>query len=214
MVGLPKNFSKRILQRSPLNSDDRLRAYKSFCGLALALSLVIAGCATSPDETATTEREPAATPDVVTVPKTEPPVAEPTEKPPTAAQPDGQADIKQPDADAMVTVSVYTIDDQCNGFVEETMQVHSDQAIAEAVGKAMTSVDYNAFKLEGYEVNINGTTAIVDMKLAPSSERQFVSLSSCEQRSLFGSIEETLLNNSDWNVEAVKFTTDGKELVL
>ncbi len=74
-----------------------------------------------------------------------------------------------------------------------------------------SAVDYNAFKLESYQVNINGSTATVDMQLAPSSQRQFVSLSSCEQRALFGSVEKTLLNNADWNVSAVKFTSNGKK---
>ena len=78
----------------------------------------------------------------------------------------------------------------------------------------MSAGDLNAFKLDGYQVNIDGNTAIVDMRLAPGSQRQFVSLSSCEQRMLFGSVEETLLNNADWDVDAVKFTNAGKELVL
>jgi hypothetical protein len=98
--------------------------------------------------------------------------------------------------------------------VAQTLQVHSNNAIDEAVGQAIESVDYNAFKLEGYQVSVNGGTATVDMKLSPSSERKFVSLSSCEQRALFGSIEETLLNNPGWNVENVKFTDSGKEIIL
>ncbi|MGC1305590.1 MAG: hypothetical protein WA885_00060 [Phormidesmis sp.] len=184
-------------------------------GLALTLALVVAGCASAPDKTAL-EPEPDTAPKVET-PK-QPVVTEaPTAKePPVGAQPNGRVDAgKQPDTSTeMVTVSVYTIDDQCNDFVEQSVQVPSDKAISEAVGKAMSAVDYNAFKLDGYQVNITGSTAIVDMQLAPGSERQFVSLSSCEQRSLFGSVEETLLNNPDWDVNAVKFTNSGKELVL
>ncbi len=178
--------------------------------LALTLSLTIAGCATAPD-TVVTPPEPEATPEAVETPKQAP--ADLADKQPVSAQPDGQADLdKQPSE--MVTVSVYSIDNQCNDFVEESVQVPSDQAMSEAVGKAMNSVDYNAFKLAGYQVNVNGRTATVDMQLAPGSERQFVSLSSCEQRALFGSVEETLLNNDDWGVESVKFTQGGKDIVL
>ena len=153
----------------------------------------------------------------IETPETKPPIS--TEAPdkiePPEARPDSAGVNKQPgETGEMVTVSVYTIDDQCNNFVEQSVQVPSNQAIASAVGKAMSSVEYNAFKLAGYQVNINGRTAIVDMQLAPGSQRQFVSLSSCEQRALFGSVEETLLNNSDWDVDAVKFTASGKELVL
>lgn len=114
----------------------------------------------------------------------------------------------------MVAVPVYTIDNQCNDFVEKTVEVHSDKAMSEAVGEAMKGLDYVAFKIQSYEVNIDGTTAVVDMELAPNSERKFVSLSSCEQRSLFGSIEKTLLDNPDWGVTAVKFTSKGQELAL
>lgn len=185
-------------------------------GLALTLSLIVSGCATAP-ETLVEEPAPKAAP-VETPQKVEPPavIETPVKEPPVSAQPDGQIDAgKQPASNGeMVTVSVYTIDAQCNDFVEETVQVPGDKAISEAVGKAMGAVEYNAFKLEGYQVNVTGNTAIVDMQLSPSSERQFVSLSSCEQRALFGSVEETLLNNPDWDVNAVKFTDSGKELVL
>ncbi|MEL6604735.1 MAG: hypothetical protein AAFP20_16095 [Cyanobacteria bacterium J06614_10] len=212
MVWLQEHIQARISRLAPSRFN-----HTYVTGLALALSLVVVGCATAPEKTV---EEPAAdpTPDVVELPKETPPPAvdSPDKAPPTQAQPDGEGTFeKQPEqTDEMVTVSVYTIDAQCNDFVEETVQLPSDQAMSEAVGKAVGAVEYNAFKLEGYQVNINGNTAIVDMQLAPGSERQFVSLSSCEQRALFGSVEETLLNNPDWNVDAVKFTDSGKELVL
>jgi hypothetical protein len=189
-------------------------------GLALTLGLILGGCATKAPEKVVVEPTPSATTPIE-------PLKQGSEKPPAAvekpeddsavpAQPDGEVEPdKEPaTSDAMVPVTVYTIDDQCNDFVEQTLQVHSDNAIDEAVGQAIGAVDYNAFKLEGYQVSINGGTATVDMKLSPSSERKFVSLSSCEQRALFGSVEETLLNNPDWNVQTVKFTDNGKEIVL
>ncbi len=212
MVRLPKSIQKHISGRTP-----RQLGQPSIVGLALTLSLVFAGCATAPN-TVTVDPDETPTSEVETPSKeTKPPVS--TEAPdkvePIEAKPDSAGVDKQPgEAGEMVTVSVYTIDDQCNDFVEQSVQVPSDQAMASAVGKAMSSVDYNAFKLAGYQVNINGRTATVDMQLAPGSQRQFVSLSSCEQRALFGSVEETLLNNSDWDVDAVKFTASGKELVL
>lgn len=205
MVRLPKYFSKRIFGITSVKlSQSRMAS------LALTLSLVVTSCATAPEKVVV-EPEPKATPEAVETPKQVNPPAEPDK--PATAQPDGSADQDKQPSD-MVTVSVYSIDDQCNDFVEESVQVPSDQAISEAVGKAMNSVDYNAFKLAGYQVKMNGRTAVVDMQLAPGSERQFVSLSSCEQRALFGSVEETLLNNDDWGVESVKFTQGGKEIVL
>lgn len=200
----------------------RFPKVKKSCATSLALTLsltagLIAGCASAPEQVVEEPAPKAAPP--IEVPKEEPPAAVgvPDKEPPVTAQPDGvRVEGKQPAATEgeMVTVSVYTIDDQCNDFVAETVQVPSDKAISEAVGKAMGAVEYNAFKLDSYQVNVTGNTAVVDMSLAPSSERQFVSLSSCEQRALFGSVEETLLNNPDWDVNAVKFTNGGKELIL
>ena len=224
MVRLPKYIQTRVSQLAPrrLNHPQPTRSARimSATGLALTLTLAVAGCATSLDQVV---EDPSATPapEVVELPKdTEgPDTAETsTKQPPVAAQPNElpSGSEKQPGGSEMVTVSVYTIDDQCNNFVEQAIQVPSNVAMNEAVGKAVdvSAGDLNAFKLDAYQVNVDGNTAIVDMQLSPGSERQFVSLSSCEQRMLFGSVEETLLNNADWDVDAVKFTNAGKELVL
>lgn len=173
------------------------------------------GCATTAPEKTVVEPTIKAAPVETPKQSSEPPVEKKPVKEPVAAQPDGEVTGKQPGAPSeLVNVSVYTIDDQCNNFVEKTVQLPSNKAMSEAVGQAMNAVDYSAFKLEGYQVSVNGTTAVVDMKLAPGSERKFVSLSSCEQRALFGSVEETLLNNPNWDIKAVKFTNRGQEIVL
>ncbi len=198
----------------------RLSAYKPnysyITGLALTLTVVVAGCATAPEDTVI---EPTQSPEPVELPKQTPPPAalDPSIKDkPIEAQPDNSdASQKQPDsAGDTVTVSVYTIDDQCNDFVSQSVQVPSDAPMSEAVGKVMSETPLNAFKLDGYQVSLDGSTAVVDLRLAAGSERQFVSLSSCEQRSLFGGVSETLLNNDGWGIDAVKFTNGGKELML
>jgi hypothetical protein len=213
---LKSGSSKPSEKPSEKSSKKPINKLSKICLTGLALSLVLTGCGT-PQKTAE-ESSPAPLPEASAPPKQvdTPPATDTDKAPATGAQPDGQAaPDKEPDAAAeMVTVSVYTIDDQCNDFVEQSVQVPSDVAITDAVGKAMGAVDYNAFKVESYQVDINGNTATVDMALAPGSERQFASLSSCEQRALFGSVEETLLNNPDWNVTAVKFTNQGQEIVL
>lgn len=218
MVRLLKSFSRPPSERIAERTSEAVsrRARSGVYGLALTLALIVTSCATAPKEDVAADPAPSATPSVVAIPKQTPPVATevtPDKAQPAAAQPDGQADNKQPDT-SMVAVPVYTIDGQCNDFVEKTVEVHSDKAMSEAVGEAMKGLDYNAFKIQSYEVNIDGTTAVVDMELAPNSERKFVSLSSCEQRSLFGGIEKTLLDNPDWGVTAVKFTSKGQELAL
>ncbi|MEL6552163.1 MAG: sporulation/spore germination protein [Cyanobacteria bacterium J06621_11] len=213
MVRLQESIQTRISRLAPYRHRHSL-----FTGLALTLTVAIAGCATSPDQVVVEPSESPA-PEVVETPKGTLPSADkdPNIKDqPVESQPNSPAGLeKQPAGSGeMVTVSVYTIDDQCDDFVAQPVEVPSNVAINEAVGKVMSQTELNAFKLEGYQVNIDGNTATVDMRLASGSERQFVSLSSCEQRSLFGSVEETLLNNASWDVDAVKFTNAGKEIVL
>ncbi len=223
MVRLLKSFSRPTLERiSARTSPDVSRGLSqgvrsSAYGLALTLALVVTSCATAPKEDVVVDPIPSPTPSIVPLPKQTSPVATeatPDKDQPVSAQTDGQADNKQPATSELVAVPIYTIDSQCNDFVEKTVEVHSDKALTEAVGEAMSGLDYTAFKIQSYEVNMDGTTAVVDMELAPNSERKFVSLSSCEQRSLFGSIEKTLLDNPDWGVDAVKFTSKGEELAL
>ena len=219
MVRLP-GFTPTQTNRQAVNTTavkptgiKMMRTRAGLKGLALALTLVMASCATSPD-TVVVEPDPKEVPEVVPEKANPPIVEEPPAKNPVPAQADGTQNTKPPAESEMVTVEVYTIDDQCNDFIAQPVQVSSAKAIDEAVGKAMTAEEYNAFKLAGYQVNITGSTAVVDMQLAPGSERKFVSLSSCEQRSLFGSIRETLLNNTDWGVTSVKFTSSGKEIII
>ncbi|MEO0458801.1 MAG: hypothetical protein AAF152_19775, partial [Cyanobacteria bacterium P01_A01_bin.114] len=124
-------------------------------------------------------------------------------------------DLEEP-AD-LVAISIYVMDDECNDFVKQTVEVSEAQAMDEAIGKVIaTASDFNAFKMNGYRVKFDESTgmAVVDLRLDPDSQRQMISLSSCEQRTLFGSVEQTLLQNADWNVKAVEFTERGEELVL
>ncbi|MCS6794155.1 MAG: hypothetical protein N3E45_01570 [Oscillatoriaceae bacterium SKW80] len=56
--------------------------------------------------------------------------------------------------------------------------------------------------------------ATVEMRLSPNSKRQFVSLSSCEQFGLFGSLRKTLTSNPAWKIKEVRFSEGGKEIEL
>ncbi|MEL6938459.1 MAG: hypothetical protein AAFO84_04630, partial [Cyanobacteria bacterium J06598_1] len=178
MVWLPESIKTRIKTASAQLAPRRFNS-RYATGLALTLTVAIAGCATSPDQVVV-EPSPSPAPEAVEQPKeaTPPTVTEvPAKDQPTTAQPNnpsGQG--KQPGGSSeMVTVSVYTIDDDCDTFVAQPIQVASGAAMNEAVGKAVSETDLNAFKLDGYQVNISGGTAVVDMQLAAGSERQFVS---------------------------------------
>lgn len=115
-----------------------------------------------------------------------------------------------------VTVTIYQIDNQCNDFVPKKVAVPKDNILEAAVGKVIDKENSSDVDLAGYRVNINSQsgTATVDLRLAADSKRQFVSLSSCEQFALFGSLRKTLTANPQWQVKQVIFTEQGKEILL
>lgn len=189
-----------------------VRFPKVLLGLFVAVGLTIAGCNGS---TPTDVAEP---------PLTEEPAAELEEEQPTSEQPSDTAAGDDPKVEAqtnaadsdtdMVAVSIYVMDDSCNNFEAESVKVPAEQAMTEAIGEVLERHKFEAFKLSGYRVNVEDSKAVVDLRLAEDSERQFLSLSSCEQQGLFGGLEETLIQNSSWKVEQVEFTNRGKEIVL
>ena len=114
------------------------------------------------------------------------------------------------------TVTIYHIDNQCNDFVPQQVAVPKDNILEAAVGKVIDKENSSDVDLAGYRVKINpqNGTATVDLRLAANSKRQFVSLSSCEQFALFGSLRKTLTENPQWQVKDVIFTEQGQEILL
>ncbi|MFG6097420.1 hypothetical protein SPB21_19305 [Leptothoe sp. ISB3NOV94-8A] len=190
-----------------------VRFPKVLLGVFVSVGVTIAGCNGS---TPTDVAEPPTVEDPAAVVQEEPALS--PEKPSESAEGDepkieAQTDGVTPDAD-MVAVSIYVMDDSCSNFKAESVKVQADQAITEAVGEVLDRHKFEAFKLSGYRVNVEDSKAIVDLRLAEDSQRQFLSLSSCEQQGLFGGLEETLIQNPTWKVNQVEFTNRGKEIVL
>lgn len=183
---------------------------KIFLGLLVAVGVTIAGCngSTPTDVAAPTEAPNTA------ISEAETPVSEKgnetADEPPVEVQPNQVSTAE----DKMVAVSIYVMDDSCTDFKTESVQVPADQAMTKAVGALLDRHSFDAFTLSGYRVNIEDNKAIVDLRLAEDSERQFLSLTSCEQQGLFGGLEETLRQNSNWKVDQVEFTNRGKEIIL
>ena len=184
---------------------------KVLLGLFVAVGVAVAGCngpgPSGGAPTSTPTEEPAAGVDETAD------TANPAQDKPSStveAQPSGGSTP----ADAeMVAVSIYVMDDSCSNFQAESVEVPAEQAITEAVGEVLERHRFEAFKLSGYRVNVENSKATVDLRLAADSERQFLSLSSCEQQGLFGGLEETLTQNQSWQVNQVEFTNRGKEIV-
>lgn len=120
------------------------------------------------------------------------------------------------DSGNMVTVTVYKADDQCVNFLPEQVQVSGDRPMMAAVGKVLENQGSGDFDLSGYRVTVDEATGVatVDLRMNPDSTRKLVSLSACEQFALFGSLRETLVQNPDWNIQDVRFTEGGEEIVI
>lgn len=191
-----------------------IRFSKVSLGLFLAVGLSLAGCnGSAPTDVAdapSTSVEESATDVTATEDPDETTSVE--EDAPVEIQVNGP-DTTDDDTE-MVAVSIYVMDDSCSNFQPESVEVSADEAMTEAVGEVLERHSFEAFKLSGYRVNVEDSTAVVDLRLAEDSERQFLSLSSCEQQGLFGGLEETLTQNPTWQVQQVEFTNRGEEIIL
>jgi len=112
-------------------------------------------------------------------------------------------------------VTIYQADDQCQALIPKTVAVPSPGAVEAAIGNIIAQRDTADFSLAGYRVTINqNRVATIDLRLAPNSKRQLVSLSTCEQLALFGSLRRTLTANQTWNIKDVRFTQQGEAIYL
>lgn len=113
-----------------------------------------------------------------------------------------------------VKVILYTVDRECQELISEQVPVPAEEPITGVVGKIIKKQDTADFDVSGYRVQVENGIATVDFRLSPLSKRQFVSLSSCEQLALFGSLRKTLLSNAEWNIKEVRFTEQGKTIII
>lgn len=138
---------------------------------------------------------------------------------PLEASPDGETaqTPASPKANAdTMKVEVYHADSQCSELVSESVSIPETNALEATVGNVIESTKTSNLEIAGYQVNVDQDTGVatVDMSLDPDSQRQFVSLSSCEKFALFGSLNETLTANEQWNIEDVRFTESGEEILF
>jgi hypothetical protein len=115
-----------------------------------------------------------------------------------------------------ISLNIYRVDSQCQTLVPEKVAVPAGSLVTAAVGKVLQRADTADFDLVGYRVNVNPNSGVatVDLRRSPNSPRQFVSLSTCEQFALFGSLRKTLTGNSLLKIKDVRFTEQGAEIYL
>lgn len=123
------------------------------------------------------------------------------------------ADIASTDT---VTVTIYKADNQCETLIAEKVELLQHRLLIRVVGKVIEQATSADFDIAGYRVNLDRQrqVATVDLRLNPNTRRKFVSLSFCEQFALFGSLRQTLTDNPNWQIEEVRFTQLGKEIIL
>jgi hypothetical protein len=113
-----------------------------------------------------------------------------------------------------VNVSLFTSDTECQELIPQQVLVPKQEPVIGAVGNIIKQFDSADFSLSGYSVTVKNRVATVDLQISPDSERQFTSLSSCEQFALFSSLRKTLLSHVEWNIKKVRFTHQGEEIVV
>ena len=134
------------------------------------------------------------------------------ENSPKIVQPNGPL---RPEPATKAIVNLYQPDIECKKLIPEPVHLESDRSMDAAVRKVLQARNTADFTVSGYRISIDkNRVATVDLRLHPDSQRQFVSLSMCEQFALFGSLRETLTNYPDWQIKAVQFRDRGKPIQL
>ncbi|MEA5452641.1 hypothetical protein VB780_28975 [Leptolyngbya sp. CCNP1308] len=115
-----------------------------------------------------------------------------------------------------VAVDLHTLDDRCESYQTQAIQVPRSQSMENTVALIMAEQAIPDLTLSGYRTSFDPETKTVtiDLRVARNSRRVLNSLSVCEQKALLGSLRETLINQPDWKIEAVIFTNRGNPLVL
>jgi hypothetical protein len=100
-------------------------------------------------------------------------------------------------------------------LIPQKVRVNKEHPIESAVTKVLETQHNSDFDVN-YRVILDRTAklATIDLRIPANSKRQLVSLSSCEQLALFGSLRQTLTSNQGWEIQKVRFTKEGKEIWL
>lgn len=115
-----------------------------------------------------------------------------------------------------VAVDLYTVDPRCENYQREPILVPRYQSMETTVGLILAEQSIPDLTLSGYRTSFDPKTktVTVDLRVARTSRRVLNSLSLCEQKELLGSLRKTLINQPDWKIKAVQFTSRGNPLGL
>lgn len=122
--------------------------------------------------------------------------------------------LAQVEPENTVPVTIYQADSQCQTLLPQSVQVAADNTLESAIGALLDRWNSGDFSFAGYRVSVDPNTRIatLDLRVAPNSPRQIISLSSCERFALFGSLSETLTQHPDWQISKVQFMEKGEPI--
>jgi len=116
----------------------------------------------------------------------------------------------------LLMVTIYTPDATCEEFQGAEQAIAADKAIPQIVHFVLAEQTAHLldFELAGYRLqpDSKGHTLTIDFRRTPDAQRHFISLSMCEQRVLFGSLQKTLTENPALGVSTVQFTERGRPI--
>lgn len=113
-----------------------------------------------------------------------------------------------------ITLNIYRTDSQCQTLTPEPVAIAAEMPVTASVGNIINQASSSDLDLAGYRINLKNGIATIDLRLSPNSQRQFISLSMCEQLALFGSIRKTLLENPQLKIKEVRFTDQGQKIII
>lgn len=144
-----------------------------------------------------------------------PPTTTPTPSPTPPSLPQA-APTPTPPPQNQVAVTIYQMDNQCRNLVPKTIQVPKKEPKLATLREILQPFQSGDFSLVGYRLQVNEESqqATVDLRLARYAKRTFVSLSTCEQRTLFSSLRQTLTQNPQWQIQQVEFTSGGNKIYM
>lgn len=190
-------------------------------GLFLALNRSNSSISTAPDSSG----DSLTTSEVETIQKSQPstprisnsPTVSQQVSPSSSQVPTQSLDANKAKSGKSALLTIYVADDQCSNLVTREISLsEEDSPVETAVGQVIDKMNSSDFSVAGYRVNIDtqNQIATIDLRRSPDSQRSFAALSSCEKFALFGSLEKTLVDNPQWNVQKVVFTEKGEEIIL
>lgn len=118
----------------------------------------------------------------------------------------------------LISVTFYTPTISCEDYEGTKKAIAKAEAVPQVVDLLLSQQvpELISFELAGYRVqqDAENKRVTIDFRRRSGARRQFISLSICEQRVLFGSLRRTLLDNPVLEIESVRFTEQGNPIEL